>query len=136
MDLYRSWHILTSITDNLINEIITDSTSEIIKFSQNKFSDFLLRRAIIFLEGVPKRGVNFRAPDGLHRAGWRRPYTYLRFIYFEISLNYLRKKNLELIKFANLWWKFRFTTGIKHNLFVLLLETTYCSWITLKNTKI
>lgn len=65
----------TSIIGNLINEKITDNTTEIIECSQNQLIDFqprddykeLLGLAIIFL-GVPERGVNLRSLSELHRA--------------------------------------------------------------------
>lgn len=75
MDLCWSHGIFQAfITNNLINEKITDNASDIIEFFLNQLNDFqprddykeLLELAIIFL-GVPKRGVNFRAPGGLHR---------------------------------------------------------------------
>lgn len=60
-----------------------------IEFAQNQLNDFqprddykeLLELAIIFLGEVPKRGVHFRAPGGMHRARWTAKDIYSLKIY-------------------------------------------------------
>lgn len=79
----------TSINDPSIDQKIKDNALEIIEFSQNQLNDFqprddykeLLELAIVFLGDVPKRGVHFRAPAGLHRARWMAKAIYSIKIY-------------------------------------------------------
>lgn len=76
-------------TDELIHEEIINSVPDIIEFSKKQLAEFqprddykeLLELTIVFLGGVPERGIRFRAPAGLHRARWMAKATYSLKIY-------------------------------------------------------
>ncbi|GBP37604.1 hypothetical protein EVAR_34641_1 [Eumeta japonica] len=72
----RKFSIVSSDPDALrYVQNIADST---ISFAKKQLNDYqprddykeLLTLTIIFLEGVPNKGISFRAPAGLHRARW------------------------------------------------------------------
>lgn len=75
--------------DGLIHEEVINSAPDIIEFSKHQFAEFqprddykeLLELTIVFLGGVPERGIRFRAPAGLHRARWMAKAIYSLKIY-------------------------------------------------------
>ena len=65
-------------SDEALHSAVSGVASQIVEFAKRQLEQFqpqddyreLLELTIIFLGGVPARGVSFRAPAGLHRARW------------------------------------------------------------------
>lgn len=65
-------------TDDFASSQVSDVADEVISFAQYQSHEFqprddykeLLDLVIIFLGGIPAKGVSFRQPAGLHRARW------------------------------------------------------------------
>lgn len=87
----------TNIDKNNFSPISNDSSAlkdianvstDVISFAQRQLNQYqprddykeLLNLTIIFLGGVPEKGISFRVPAGLHRARWM-----AKAIYFSIS---------------------------------------------------
>lgn len=68
----------TSVSDSYIHDILKDEADEIISYAKNKLTEDLprddyqefLELVIIFLGGVPPRGITFRQPGPYHLARW------------------------------------------------------------------
>lgn len=71
-----------------LNEV-ENITTDMISFAQKQLEQFqsrddykeLLNLTIIFLGGIPEKGISFRAPAGLHRARWMAKAIYSLKIY-------------------------------------------------------
>jgi hypothetical protein len=69
---------LTALSEEQTASEVADITAQMISFAQHQLFEFqprddyheLLDLTIIFLGGVPVKGVSFKAPAGLHRARW------------------------------------------------------------------
>jgi len=68
----------TSLSDQSMSTAVSPVATNITAFAEMQLSQYqpredyreLLELTIIFLGGVPSRGVSFRVPAGLHRARW------------------------------------------------------------------
>jgi len=85
----QSEHFETAISNASISNKIENISTETITFASKQLEEFqprddykeLLNLCIIFLRGVPKKGIYFRSPGGLHRARWMAKAIYYLKIY-------------------------------------------------------
>lgn len=79
----------SATTDVATSDKVKNIAPGIISFAKNQLEEFqprddykeLLNLAIIFLGGVPEKGISFRAPAGIHRARWMAKSIYSLKIY-------------------------------------------------------
>lgn len=72
---------------------IANVSTDMISFAQRQLNQYqprddykeLLNLTIIFLGGVPEKGISFRAPAGLHRARWMAKAIYAFKIFLKFS---------------------------------------------------
>lgn len=68
----------TALSDEQTAGIVDDVSHRVIAFAENQLENFqprddyreLLELIIVFLGGVPRKGISFKSPAGLHRARW------------------------------------------------------------------
>jgi len=85
----QSEHLETVISDASTSNEIENISTDMIIFASKQLEDFqprddykeLFNLCIIFLGGVPKKGLSFRSPGGLHRARWMAKAIYSLKIY-------------------------------------------------------
>jgi len=85
----QSEHFETVISDASTSNKIENISTDMIIFASKQLEEFqprddykeLLNLCIIFLGGVPKKGLSFRSPGGLHRARWMAKAIYSLKIY-------------------------------------------------------
>lgn len=103
----KSWNTIyqtgfnTVISDASTLKQVKNISTEMINFSQDQLTKFqpqedykeLLNLTIMFLEGIPEKGISFRVPDGLHRAKWMAKALYsLKMYLFRDEFNLTKKK--------------------------------------------
>jgi len=80
----KSWPVInktnfqTAVSDVMTSNAVLDISVDMISFAKEQLLEFqprddykeLLDLSIIFLGGVPVKGVSFKSPAGLHRARW------------------------------------------------------------------
>jgi hypothetical protein len=84
---------------------VENVASSTIVFAENQLKDFqprddykeLLQLTIIFLGGVPSKGISFRAPAGLHRARWMAKAIYCFKLFMFKDQFKLTKRELKAI---------------------------------------
>ena len=71
-------------TDDTVEALVASSRAELLEFCEHQMSIYhsrddyreFLKLSVIFMDGVPTRGIHFQAPGAMHRARWMAKVMY------------------------------------------------------------